>query len=82
MNYYSAITSVDEYGFEGVMPESYVTTSDDAIEDLMQAFECISQRTNSDGYAVDISKKRIRIKWIPIGYSDNFEIYVCYGGEY
>ena len=49
------------------MSESYVTTADDAVTDLMQAFECISQRTNSDGYDVDMSKKRIRIKWIPIG---------------
>ncbi len=82
VNYYSTITSVDEYGFEGIMPERYVTTVDDAVTDLMQAFECISQRTNSDGSDVDMSKRRIRIKWIPIGYSDNCEIYVCYGGEY
>ena len=82
VNYYSTVTSVDEYGFEGIMPESYVTTVDDAVTDLMQAFECISRRTNSDGSDVDMSKKRIRIKWIPIGDSNNFEIYVCYGGEY
>ena len=82
VNYYSTVTSVDEYGFEDIMPERYVTNADDAVTDLMQAFECISQRTNSDGSDVDMSKKRIRIKWAPIGDSNNFEIYVCYGGEY
>ena len=80
VNYYSTVTSVDEYGFEGIMPESYVTNADDAVTDIMQAFECISQRSYSNG--ADMSQRRIRIKWLPIDNGGNFEIYVCYGGEY
>ena len=82
VNYYSTVTSVDEYGFEGIMPESYVTTVDDAVTDLMQAFECISQRSYSNGADADMSQRRIRIKWLPTDNGGNFEIYVCYGGEY
>ena len=82
VNYYSTVTSVDEYGFEGIMPESYVTNADDAVTDIMQAFECISQRSYSNGADADMSQRRIRIKWLPIDNGGNFEIYVCYGGEY
>ena len=82
VNYYSTVTSVDEYGFEGIMPESYVTNADDAVTDIMQAFECISQRSYSNGADADMSQRRIRIKWLPTDNGGNFEIYVCYGGEY
>ena len=82
MEYYLTVTSVDEFGIEGCLPESYVLNADAAIADLMNAFEFIGQRIKSDGSAIDISKKRIRIKWTPIGNSNNFEIYVCYGGDY
>ena len=82
MEYYLTVTSVDEFGIEGCLPESYVLNADAAIADLMNAFEFIGQRTTPDGSAVDISKKRIRIKWTQIGDSNNFEIYVCYGGDY
>ena len=82
MEYYLTVTSVDEFGIEGCLPESYVLNADAAIADLMNAFEFIGQRIKSDGSAIDISKKRIRIKWTPIGYSDNYEIYICYGGAH
>ena len=80
--YYSSVTSVTEYGMEGIMPESYVLSADDAITNLMKAFDFISQRSNSDGSWVDMSQRRIRIKWLPIDNGGNFEIYVCYGGDY
>ena len=82
VNYYSTVTSVNEYGFEGIMPESYVLSADDAIADLMKAFDFISQRFDQDGSWVDMSQRRIRIKWLPIDNGGNFEIYVCYGGDY
>ena len=82
LDYYSTVTSVEEYGVEGIMPDEYVVSADDVIADMINAFEYIAQRTNPDGTAVDISKKRIRIKWVRLGDADNYEIYVCYGGDY
>ena len=80
--YYSSVTSVEEYGIEGCFPSNYVTTADEAIADLMKAFAAISERTNPDGTASNMSSRRIRIKWVPADSGGNYRIYVCYGGGY
>ncbi len=82
MDYYLTVTSVDEFGIEGCLPESYVVTADASIADLMNAFEFIGQRIKSDSRPAPMSNRRIRIKWMQIGDADNFEIYLCYGGDY
>ena len=82
IDYYSTVTSVEEYGIEGIMPGKYVTNAEDAIRDLEGSLIAISQRVESDGRPASMSKRRIRIKWVQIGEADNYEIYLCYGGDY
>ena len=82
IDYYSTVTSVEEYGIEGIMPGKYVTNAEDAIRDLEGSLIAISQRVESDGRPAPMSKRRIRIKWVQIGEADNYEIYLCYGGDY
>ena len=82
IDYYSAVTSVEEVGIMGCLPMTYVTNAEDAIRDLEGSLVAISQRIESDGRPATMSKRRIRIKWVQIGDADNFEIYLCYGGDY
>ena len=79
--YYSEVISAELYGIEGIMPENYVITADGVIKGLEDNLVAISERVQHDGAPTDMSLKRLRIKWVDIG-GGNFEVYMCYGGDY
>lgn len=81
-DYFKKYTSADIYGIESIMPMSYVTTAEDVIKDLEENLVAISQRVQPDGTSTDMSCKRLRIKWVALDEGGNYEIYLCYGGNY
>ena len=81
-DYFKQYTSADIYGIGGIMPMSYVTTAEDVIKGLEENLVAISQREQPDGTSTDMSRKRLRIKWVALDEGGNYEIYLCYGGNY